>query len=105
MIYHLIIYRVWTNPCYRLVHVADGKIWDVANSQLAAAPTWGDTDIQLATNNYIGGIPVTIPADLPPGDYDMLFYDAAAPAYTDVVELGKRIAWTGKQLIGLPIDL
>lgn len=103
--YSLIIYRVLTNPCMRLVQVADGKIWDVTNNELAVAPTYADTDTTLSKDTNINGIPVTIPPDLPAGDYDMLIYDAVAPANTDIVELAKRIAWSGKQLIGLPLDL
>ncbi len=103
--YHLIVYRSLTNPYARLVRICDGNVWDVTNEGLAAAPTWGDTDIALTKNSYIGGIPVTIPAALPAGEYDLLFYDAASPADTDEVKLGKRVRWTGSALLGLPIDI
>ena len=103
--FSLIIYEPMTNPYARFVRVADGLIWDVANSVLAAAPTYGDTDVQLATNTSIVGIPVIIPTDLPAGEYDILFYDAGTPSSSDVVEIGKRISWTGKALLGLPQDM
>jgi len=94
-----------TNPYARFVRVCDGKIWDVAADALAVAPTYGDTDVQLALNTSIVGIPVTIPANLPAGEYDMLIYDAATPTNTDVVEpCSRRIQWDGKRLLGLPID-
>lgn len=99
------IYRSITNPVFRLVRVANTMIWDDVNAALAAAPTWADTAIALTANNYIAGLAVTIPTNLPGGDYDLLVYDAASPAYTDTVIIGKRIRWTGKQILGLPIDL
>jgi hypothetical protein len=103
--YHIILYEAMTNPYARFVRVCDGKIWDVAADALAVAPTYGDTDVQLALNTSIVGIPITIPANLPAGEYDMLIYDAATPANTDVIENGKRISWTGKNLLGEPRDL
>jgi hypothetical protein len=103
--YHIIIYEAMTNPYARFVRVCDAMIWDVAADALAVAPTYGDTDVQLTTNTSVVGIPVTIPASLPAGEYDMLFYDAGTPANTDVVELGKRIQWDGKNLLGVPIDM
>ena len=101
----LIIYKVMSSPYIRLVRVCDGKVWDSAADALAFAPTWGDTDIALTKNAYIGGYPVTIPANLPAGDYDLLLYDAVTPANTDIVQLGKRISWTEKDLLGLPVEL
>lgn len=104
--YDLIIYRKLTNPYVRFVRVNDGFIWDVANEELAAAPTYGDTDVQLtADNTSIGGTPIKVPSLLPAGDYDMLIYDAATPAVTDEVLIGKRIGWNGNVIAHLPIDL
>lgn len=110
--YDLIIYRKLTNPYTRYVEVGTGRIWDVANSALSATPTYGDTDVQhTADNTYIGGTPVKIPAGLPAGNFDMLVYDSAAIAVTDVVVVGKRIgvlnnvAETNARLTGLPIAL
>lgn len=103
--YDLILYVQLTNPVVRFVRVADGMIWDNVAGALAAAPTYADTAISLTLSTAIGGCPVTIPAALPEGDYDMLFYDAASPAYTDAVSVGKRIMWNGTGLIGLPMDL
>ena len=105
-IYDLIVYRKLTNPYTRYIEVASGLIWDVLAGALAAAPTYGNTDVQhTADNTSIGGTPIKIPATLPAGDYDMLLYDAATPAIADVAILGKRIAWSGKGLIGLPLEL
>lgn len=104
--YDVIIYRKLTNPYVRFVRVGDGKIWDVANSELSATPTYGDTDVQLTPDNtYIGGTPIKIPTGLPAGDYDMLIYEAATPAIADEVIIGKRIAWSGDILRGNPFDV
>ncbi len=101
-IYDLIIYRKMTNPYARFIEVESGLIWDVANAELSATPTYADTDLQLTVDNtYIGGTPIRIPTGLPEGDYDMLIYDSAAIAATDEVIIGKRIGWTGKQLFSM----
>ncbi len=106
MIYDMIIYRKLTSPYARFVEVESGLIWDVANAVLSATPTYGDTDLQLTPDNtYIGGTPVKIPVNLPPGNFDMLIYDSAAIAVTDEVVIGKRIGWIGKRLSHLPISL
>lgn len=103
--YSLIIYQSLTNPYMRLVRVGDGGIVIAATGLLSKTTAWGDSDMTLVKNALIGGIPVTIPSNLEAGDYDMLFYDAVSPADTDAVEIGKRIAWTGHQLSGLPLDI
>lgn len=98
----LIIYRKMTNPYSRYVFVESGLIWDVANGVLSATPTYGDTDVQHTPDNtYIGGTPIRIPTGLPQGDYDMLIYDSAAIAATDEVVIGKRIGWSGEQLVSM----
>ena len=111
-IYDLIVYQKLTSPYTRYINPYSGLIWDVAAGALAAAPTYGNTDVQhTADNTYIGGTPVKIPPTLPPGDYDMLLYDSAAITTADVVVLGKRIAWdnnaagTNGHLVGLPLSL
>lgn len=98
----LIIYRKMTNPYARFVEVESGRIWDVTNAVLSAAPTYGDTDLQLTPDNTsIGGTPVKIPTAMPPGNYDMLIYDSAAITVADEVIIGKRIDWTGNQLTSM----
>lgn len=105
MKYDLIIYTSFSNPYMRLVRVTNGKQWDVTNSVESRAATWADTDTPLSSDSNIGGIPITIPSALPAGEFDLLLYDAATATDTDVVQKGKRIQWTGKQLLGLPQDL
>ena len=101
----LIIYQGLTNPYMRLVRVGDGGVVAAADWSISIATAWGDSDIALAKNAVIGGIPIVISEDLEAGDYDMLFYDNGTPADTDAVQVAKRIAWTGKKLSGLPLDI
>ena len=103
--YDLIVYSDLTNPYMRLIRVADGGIVAPADYSISIATAWGDSDITLTKNDLIGGIPIAISEDLECGDYDLLVYDNGTPADTDTVEVGKRIAWTGTQLMGLPMAL
>ena len=103
--YHLIVYSDLSNPYMRLIRVADGGIVAAADWSISKATTWDDSDIALTHSDLIGGIPIELSEDLAPGDYDLLIYDAASPADTDSVQIGKRIAWDGHQLMGLPMSL
>jgi len=103
--YDLIIYRTIANPYMRLVRVADGGVVAAADWSISKATAWGDSDITLAKDGIIGGIPVTISENLEAGDYDMLFYDDGTPADDDEAVIGKRIAWSGTQILGVPIDI
>jgi len=100
--YHFNLYKAESNWYMRLVHVASGKIWDNTNNILADNPAWSNTAIALTFNSYIGGHPITLPSDLPQGDYDVLFYDAATPASSDAVLKSNRIRWSGNNL-GYPV--
>jgi hypothetical protein len=66
-------------------------VWDDDAKALAASPTWAHSAIALTFSDDIGGHPVSIPSDLPSGEYHMLFYDAASPAKTDEIKVGKVI--------------
>lgn len=101
----LIIYQTLTKPYMRLVRVADGGIVAAADASISITTAWGDSDITLTKNDLIGGIPVTIPANLEAGEYDMLIYDAVSPADTDTLMIGRRIRWSGKQILGIPFDV
>ena len=103
--YSLIVYQSLTNPYYRIVRVADGSIMVAATGGLSKSTSWATSFTTLAKVTLIGGIPVTIPVDLEAGNYDILFYDAASPADTDVPSFGRRIAWMGKLVAGLPVDV
>jgi len=102
------IYRSLTSPYIRLVRHGDGKVYDAAAEEVGAATSWSNSALSLTISSVIGGYPVSLDAlapGLPNGEYDFLLYDNASPADSDEVVLGKRIRWTGKQLLGLPIDL
>ena len=101
----VIIYTTITNPYAQIVFVQNETVWDTVAVALAAAPDYGNTDIAMTQNEYHGGYPITIPATLPAGEYDLLVKDGASPAYTDVVDVGKRFRWDGSRMLGLPISL
>ena len=103
--YSLIIYQSLTNPYYRIVRVGDGAIMTTLTGALSITTSWATSFTALSKVTLIGGIPVTIPEGLPPGDYDILFYDAGSPADSDVAQFGRRLAWAGKLLMGLPVDV
>lgn len=103
--YSLIVYQTITNPYMRIVRVADGAVMVAATGAVSKTTAWASSYTTLSKNAVIGGIPVTIPETLPAGDYDILFYDAASPADTDAVQFGRRFAWAGKLIAGLPVDV
>ncbi len=103
--YDLHVYPKISNAYYRLVRVADGKVWDAVAGVLAYGTTWNETDIAITLDAILGGMSVKLPATLPSGDYDFLVYSNAAPDAGDVVALGKRLAWSGQNLVGVPLDL
>lgn len=101
----LIVYGTYTNFCYRLVRVTDKKVWDHVNDDLTIDPTYSDTEKAVTIDQTVGGYPIDLDESLPAGEYDLLIYDTASPAYTDVPSVGKRIKWTGRRLNGLPQDI
>lgn len=103
--YDLIVYKTLTNPYFRIVRVADGFVMTTLTGVLAIDTSWATSYTALAKDAVIGGIPVKIPTGLVAGNYDILFYDAAAPAASDVVQIGRRLAWTGRLISGIPIDV
>ncbi len=104
--YDFLIWVEFTAPYARIAHAFTGEVWDVDADALAFGTTWTNTNITLTLDNDIGAIPITMPANLPGGDYDFIVYDAGSPALGDDPQIGKRITWTGKQILGiLPIDL
>jgi len=105
MMFSLIIYQTLTNPYMRLVRVGDGGVVVAATGAAGSATSWANSVTTLAKNDLIGGIPITMPPNLEPGNYDMLIYDAASPADSDAVKIGRRIAWSGLLVAGLPVDV
>ena len=81
-----------TNPAVRFISVG-GKVWDNVAKELVDSGTYADTAIVLAEDDFINGIPVKFPAEMPSGDYHMVFYDAAAPAKTDAYSRWFAIGW------------
>jgi hypothetical protein len=102
--FDFIDYTPLANPYIRFVRVIDALVWDDVAGEGSLSTSWADGSISLTKNATVGGIPIRIPA-LPAGDWDVLFYDSASPLDTDPLDFGKRIEWTGKQLLNLPIRL
>jgi len=94
----VIIYGTITDFYYRLVRLVDGKQWDNVNLELNRKATYADTAISITRDVYIPGYPITLPSNLPNGDYHLLVYDAAAPANTDDPVQKKGIAWDGEMV-------
>lgn len=102
---HFIFYQGDDNWYMRLVHIADGTVWDHDANALGAATTWSNSAIALVFDGVIGGHRIELPNKLPAGDYDVLFYDAASPLVTDELQVGKRLLWNGKSLSRHPTNL
>ena len=85
----------------RIVNPNTEEVWDRANGAMAANPTYADTAIQLTHDIVLNGYIVTIPANLPVGDYDLLVYDVAfgSAANVDAVEVGYAFKWNGDNMI------
>lgn len=103
--YNLIIYQTVTNPYFRIVRVGDGAVMVTLTGVLSKTTSWANSVTTLSKVTLIGGIPLTIPEALEPGDYDLLVYSAASPADSDAPQFGRRIAWTGRLISGIPLDV
>jgi len=106
MQHHMKIYRPSTESwCYRLIRSFENKAWDNVAGALAAAPTFANTAIALTHDANLGCFPVTIPAAVPAGDYDLVFYNVAAAslAITDASSFGYRIGWNGQAITSIQV--
>ncbi len=103
--YQIVFYRASANWYIRFVKFEEGKVWDKNADSLSLTTTWLNSAIALTFSAIIGGHPIAFPTNLPLGTYDMLFYNAAIPAVSDIVQVGKRIVYIGNSLSELPQDL
>ena len=105
--YSLIIYQTIANPYFRIVRVADGSIMTTLTGVLSKTTVWATSATGLTKSAILGGMPITIPKDLPPGDYDLLICSNATPAEGDVPIIARRIAWMveNKLVAGVPISV
>ena len=108
---HLNLYKPDGNWCYRLVRPADGVVVDynadTTGASVSKTTTTAHSAIPLTYNgtggtNIIGGFPITIPANLPDGEWDMILHNvaAAALAATDEAYLSRRFNWVGGRIVG-----
>lgn len=84
------------NLYYRIYDTRDNVMWDTSLNAGAggfAAPgsvTWSNSAISCTdSRTTVGGWLVAIPATLPDGGYDIVFYNNATPASSDTVLLGR----------------
>lgn len=105
--YSLIIYQAIAHPYFRLVRVGDGGVMVTLTGVVSKDTAWADSFNTLSKIAELGGIPVTIPATLEPGDYDLLIYDNDTPTNADLPKIARRIAWMGEEklLPGVPISV
>lgn len=89
-----------TSPYMRLIRRADNKIWDTDAVALAADTTYAHSAIEIAKDDDVVGWPIIIPPTLPAGEYDLLIYDNATPANTDLVVDRCRMRWNGSEMFG-----
>jgi len=73
----------------KFVRMADGKIWDNVNKEMATNPNWENAAIALVETDTAGQFPIIIPADLPRGNFDVIVYRqlGSVPQNTDDIEL------------------
>jgi len=104
-----ILYGDYLYPYFRLVLVADGRIWNKTTKVLAAAPAYGDSVISLASQNTaVKGWPVVLPDGLPNGVYDFQLYDAQVPSESDEIITGWRLVMPYNLLVNpteFPVDV
>jgi hypothetical protein len=91
---------------FRIVKPDEVKIWNDTDQALQLASTVPGTHAQTEINVAITfdaglcGYPITIPAALPMGEYDILFFNATKAAFvgTETVEAGFGFKWTGSNM-------
>jgi hypothetical protein len=92
---------------FRILHLSRNKVWDRANSTLSETPNYANTAIEAVYDSSKGAYVMKIPAGLPAGRCDLIFYNAnyLSAADTDNSEGGYRFHWNGKNIFGEPIAL
>ncbi len=100
-----IFYRTSSNWYMRIVRFGDAAVWNRSTGAFSSSTPWANSAIILIHSAIIGGHPVTFPSALPVGSYDVLFYNAATPADSDTLHVGKRVSYNGAGLSELPQDL
>ncbi len=100
-----IFYRPSANWYMRIIRFGDAAVWNRSTGAFSASTPWANSALILTHSAIVGGHPVTLSSALPVGSYDVLFYNAATPADSDALQVGKRISYNGMGLSELPQDL
>lgn len=89
-----------TNPYIRLIHRRTKLVVKASTWRPTAGVTYGDSAIVLTKDTGMVGWPIEISTLLPAGEYDLVLYDNASPADTDVAVDYGELSWTGRDILG-----
>lgn len=95
--------------CFRIINFNTGQVWDTtANDSAGGMADYtsvdgADYDHGNIASSFVAGMPghvITIPSNLPAGDYDIIMFNAAAASatYADSEEVGFGFKWTGNSI-------
>lgn len=72
---------------FRIVRRDDGKIWNTSTEAFADNTSWANSVVAMTEKGTTGAFPVIIPADFPPGTFDIIIYNqlGGSPENTDDV--------------------
>jgi len=92
---YTLIYGTYTAPYARFINVNQLTIYDDTPGGLVASgsATYTETDVALvnhSTTTKLGGWLIVVPAACVNGQYDVLIYDNAVPAFGDAIIKGFR---------------
>ncbi len=89
-----------TDPYIRLIHRKTKLVVKASTWLPTVGVSYEDSAIVLTKDTGIVGWPITIDTRLPAGEYDLVLYDNASPADTDVAVDHGHLSWTGRDIIG-----
>jgi hypothetical protein len=94
--------------CFKIVKPSTGEVYDSDGNVLSTSiATLAHQFTDITYSDLLHGYPITLPALLPNGEYDILFFNAAAAAMTATTEpeAGYGITWnTDFGLIAPPME-
>ena len=105
------------NKCFRIVNADTGLMWNNKTTVKAMASpddvdnaAYADGNVPLLYDDGIPGYLITIPSELPCGDYDLHIYGVASTEATVATaeaayETGFGFSWSGSHLTRAPRQL
>ena len=100
---YTLIYGTYTAPYARFVNVNQLTVYDDTPGGLVASgsATYTETAVTLtnhSTTTKLGGWLIVIPSECVSGQYDVLIYDNAVPAFGDALVKGLRCSINGGKI-------